>query len=186
MKPVEAAVLASLGAALTATPALAQSAPVDQRPPAAVAVQTALERVCLPVLGGKPMKAAASAAGVQENDSGWWLAAGGKQGVAILPPDSVNPHVCSLTVTYQAGQGAPLYTLLDRWSADHGLKPVKVKAASQGATYAHVTSSWEGQTPQGEMAVVLNAEKGLNGAPAANGENQATVLLSLTPASHAS
>lgn len=187
MKTLELAVLASLAAAVaTAGQAAAQTASADQRTPAAIALQTAVERVCLPVLGGKPMKTIASAAGVTQNDSGWWLPAGGPQGVSILPPDSVNPNVCSLTVTYQAGQGAPLYDLLSRWSQDHGLQPVKVKEPSRGPSYARVTSSWEGQTPSGQMAIVLATEKQLNGAPVAGADNQATVLISVTPATRKS
>ena len=187
MKTLELAVLASLAAlAAPAGQAAAQTVSPDQRPPAAVALQSAIERVCLPVLGGEPMKTVASAAGVKANDSGWWLPAGGPQGVAILPPDSVNPNVCSLTVTYQAGPGAPLYDLLSRWSQDHGLKPVKTKETSQGPSYARVTSSWEGRTSSGQMAVVLATEKQLNGAPVAGADNQANVLISVTPATRKS
>ena len=187
MRSIPLAALAGLAAiAATAGQACAQTAPADTRTPAAIALQTAIERVCLPVLGGRPMKAVAGPAGVTQNDSGWWLPAGGKQGVSILPPDSVNPTVCSLSVAYQAGQGAPLYALLQRWSADPGLKPVEVQAESQGPDFAHVTSSWEGQTPSGYTAIVLNVEKPLNGAPAAGGEGQAAVLVSVTPPTHKS
>lgn len=180
MKTIEFAAAALLAAAVAA-PAGAQTASADTRTPATVAVQTAIERVCLPVLGGQSMKTAAATANVKQNDSGWWLSAGGAQGVAILPPDSVNPHVCALTVTYQRGQGALLYGLLETWSADHGLKAVKTKVSRQGQAHGHVTSSWEGQTPKGAMALVLNVETGLNGAPASGGEGQAAVLVSLTP-----
>lgn len=162
-------------------PAAPQPAASQQRSPEAIALQTAVERVCLPVLRGQEMAGVADAAGVRRKDGNWSLPAQGAADVQISPPTKVNPHVCSLHLTVAPGGAGGLTGLLDRWSQARGLHPVKVGEASRGPYMSRNTWTWEGTTADGAMALVFDVAHNLDGSPV-DGAN-ATALVSLTPRS---
>lgn len=165
--------------AAASAPASAQSGASDSRSPEEIALQTAVERVCLPVLRGRKMTELVSSAELRRKEDGWQFEASGGPIVQITPPTTVNPHVCSMHLKVTPGDVAGLTGVLDQWSQARGLHPVKVGDASRGPFKARTTWTWEGSTSDGALALVFDLERNLDGSPV-NGAN-ATALVSLTP-----
>jgi hypothetical protein len=154
----------------------------DTRTPSAIAVQTALERVCLPVLQGKAVDTVAKSAGVTDKDGRLWLDAGGKAGVAVIPPTPVNPTVCRLHVTFPAAQDGTVEQLLARWSAAKGLTALKTGERTQGSTMSRLTWSWEGPAAGGRLALVYAKELTLDGKPTQGAYEEGAILVSRSKA----
>jgi hypothetical protein len=167
----------------TSTEAQASSAMAgDLRSPEAVALQVALEGVCLPLAKGRPMKTLAANAGVRERNEEWVMPIRGREAIVLSPPTEANPNLCAFTITYPAGQQAPLLELLNNWASGRGLSPVKVREASRGPVRKRWASTWEGVAEGGVMAIVFSEERTLAGEPLGGSLDTATVMLSLSRA----
>lgn len=160
--------------------AAAFAQPQDTRTPEAVALQTGLERACLPALKHKGAKVS-ELPGLAHDDAGPFLPINETERLRISPPSAVNPTVCMMTLYYPPGGRKAMLALLDAWSAANHLAPVRVDQPNQGPEHLRWTSTWEGATGAGEMALAFSAEKALDGGPVHDGRNQATLLVSLTP-----
>lgn len=157
--------------------ALAQTP--DARTPEVIAIQTGLDQACLPALEN-PGHGTPKIAGLKQDDGGIFLPISGNERLNISPPDSVNPTVCIMTLSFPVGQRQGVLTLLNAWSAAHHLKAVKVDEKSQGSDDQRWTSTWAGQTPRGAMAIAFSADHPLNADSRQAGLSQATVQVSLT------
>lgn len=182
----KALILSIAAAAMAAAPAaFAQGAPAAGvqaavAPAASEAVAT-LQKACLPILRGGPVKPAAQAAGFKLENGGWVLPVGAKQEIDLSPPDHMNPHVCTLSITAAPADGAAMRSALGTWASAQSppLQAVAVDQSVPGAQQSWVTSTWSAQTPRGAESVVLTQPAG----PAA-GQNVAqpsTLLVSITP-----
>lgn len=186
-------VLALAGAACS--PALAQTAAppasTASRPPAAAAstfaaryAVEALEKVCLPVLRGAPLKASAQSADFKLENGAWVLPIGGGQQITLQPPTGDNPHLCGMTILSSVGGGASMRAILSAWAADQTppLAAVRKDASVVGPSHERLTSTWAAQTASGVEGVVLSQERTLQGKPVDGAFNQSNLLVSLTPA----
>jgi hypothetical protein len=176
---------------LTAGPAVAQStapsgaatAPAATSPSTPLTQDTiaAIDKACLPLLRGAKPQAAASA-GFRLQDGVWTMSANGQPKVELDPPDVANPHLCTLTITYRPGDGAPLSAALGAWANAQSppLTSGETSRAVAGSPDGLTTSTWSGQTSGGGVeSVVLSQEQPAAGA---DGSRQSTVLVSLGPA----
>jgi hypothetical protein len=185
---MKAQVLCKVAAAAmtVALPALAQTATPPAPPTAPAAAQTplsedavaALDKVCLPVLRGAMFKAAAATAGFKFKDDAWSRPVDSQHRVEIDPPDVANPHLCTVSVTYAAGDGAQLRAAMSAWASAQSppLSPVQVGQIGAGSDLT--TSQWTGKTAGGFENVVLSQEHAAKGA---GGGRQSTLEVSFTP-----
>jgi len=164
----------------TTTSAMAQA--TDTRTPEAIAIQTGIEQVCIPLLGHHGQSPPGSAA-VRHDENGPFLPVNGAERLRITLPDSVNPTVCTMSLNYPDGRCKGMLALLDAWSAAHHLKPVRVDQTSRGPEGERWTSTWAGQNPSGEMAIAFSADQPLGAAPGKSAPNLATIEISLSPRS---
>jgi hypothetical protein len=164
----------------TASSAVAQA--TDTRTPEAIAIQTGIEQVCVPRLGHHGQSPPASAA-LRHDDNGAFVPVNGSERLRIILPDSVNPTVCTMSLNYPDGQRKGMLALLDAWSAAHHLKPVRISQMSRGPDGQRWTSTWEGQSPRGEMAIAFSADQPLSAATGKPAPNLATIEVSLSPRS---
>jgi len=174
---------------MTATPALAQSAPPGvATTPAAASPSTpltqntiaAIDKACLPLLRGAKPQAAAASAGFRLQDGVWTMSASGQPKVELDPPDVANPHLCTLTITYKPGGGAALSAALGAWASAQSppLASVETNQAVAGSPEGLTNSTWSGQASGGVESVVLSQE---HPAAGATGSSQSTVFVSLGP-----
>jgi hypothetical protein len=171
-----------------AAPAVTASAPPAAASAAADAVAT-VQQVCLPVLHGKPLKPAAQAAGFKLENGAWIMPIAGKHEIDLDPPDAVNPHVCTVTITAQPGDAAAMRSALGAWAAAQQ-PPLAANGVDQSAPGAQgwITSTWAGRTAAGVESVVLTQPQSPPSAsPAATDQPtgspvQSTLLVSLSPA----
>jgi hypothetical protein len=180
MRPLKPLSIFVLSLALATSARAATAAPADPRTPEAIAVQVALERVCLPLLAGQTVHQVEGPAGLHQDDNGWFLALPGAERLALQPPGGVNPTVCTFSLTYPLGQSKPLLDLLTLWATDRGLKPVSAGRSSKGPTERRWTWSWQGTEAGATTALVFDTEKLLNGQPVAGALDRATILVSRT------
>ena len=170
---------AAAALSLLTAPALAQTRLQDSRTPEAVALQTALERVCMPLIAGEDPDRVAKTAGLRERDGQWALGIDGGKQILVLPPSVANPNVCSLTVTYDVDGGKPLLELMNAWALANRLEVRRVREPSEGPLRDRWTSSWEGEADGRSTALVFSEEKTKDGRPVGRDLDQATVLLSV-------
>jgi|GEM_PF-6712567 len=178
-KRVQASALAA--AALAFGPAAAQTpaAPAsDNGSPAASAAITALDRVCLPLIQGKPIKAVASAVGMKQTRGEWVMVIEGRQRVVVDPPGGANPTVCTVVITYAPGAETAMIAALDGWAAAR-TPPLQKDKVREEATGSRKLSSWLGSTPDGNHTIVLAEQKTPTGGPIAAPLEQATLLVNL-------
>lgn len=172
-----------------ASPALAQttapSAPPTQVAPTATAQSpltedavAALDKVCLPVLRGAKVKTAAATAGFKLEDGAWSRPIGDQRRLDVEPPDVANPHLCTVTVTYAAGDGAQLRAALGAWASTRSPPLSAVQVGQNIAGSDLTTSQWSGQGSGGAESVVLSQEQPAQGN---GGSRQSTVIVSLSP-----
>jgi hypothetical protein len=182
--PVGAFILVALASAASAqtTPNPTQTAPSVTSD--AAATLSALQKVCLPLLRGADVKSVAASAGLKNQDGQWTLSVNGQTPIELEPPDYANPHVCIATITHPPGQNAAILQAVDNWAKSQTppLQPQKVQQQTTSATHLYTISSWSGQTPQGTEGVVLNDAQPLPGQSAQGGQNETTLLVSVTPA----
>ncbi|WP_374471640.1 hypothetical protein [Phenylobacterium sp.] len=167
---------------LLAAPSFAQAEGADSRTPEAIALQSALERVCVPLIAGQDPDAVSQASGLRQRDGQWVLTVDGRKELLVLPPTPANPNVCSLTVTYDAGGEKPILDLLNAWALANSLEVRRVREPSEGPLRDRRTSSWEGSRQGAPTALVFSEEKTKDGKPVAGDLDQATVLLSIARA----
>jgi hypothetical protein len=178
MRSLNRAHCAALAACLAATATVANATPTDTRTPEAVGVQVALERVCLPLLSGKPLQTVKAGAGLHEDKAGWYVPLPGAERLSLQPPGGANPTVCSFKLTYPIGQSAKLVDFLNVWAKDHGLNAVAAGRPSTGPSERRRTWSWQSAGRPGSTALVFDTEKTLDGGPVAGTLDRATVLVS--------
>jgi hypothetical protein len=175
-------VLVSLAVAATAGPAFSQNtAPVSGAPsPAVAGMVKTLQQVCVPVLKGGALRAAASAAGFRLKDGQWVLPISGDRRIELAPPDEANPHVCSAAVYAKPDSQAALRQAVNTWAAAQS-PPLALATEPPGAaTPGWSTSSWRGQTPAGTLGVALGqAQPAQARSPAVL---ESDLQVSLTPA----
>jgi hypothetical protein len=170
----------ALAAGLAAVAAPALEAPADSRTAEAIAVQVALERVCLPLLTGQALKPVAAASGLRRDDDGWFLSLPGGERLSVLPPGGSNPTVCTFSLTYPIDRPQPMLSLLKLWADDHQLAAASHGRPSRGPAEQRWIWSWRGTGPLGSTALVFDTEKTLDGRPVSGALDRATVLVSRT------
>ena len=168
-------------ACLAATAASAQEATDGKGAAAALAV---VRDICLPVLKGAKIDAVAKTTGLKSRRDGWVLPIAGKRHIEISPPGGSNPHICEATVIHDPAAGAAILGALRQWASNHSppLQPTKTELAVTGPLYRLTTSSWEGKTAEGDLAVVYAEDKSPDGKSVAGNLDQATLTVALTPA----
>ena len=123
--------------------------------PAVADMVKTLQQVCLPVLKGGDVKAAASAAGFRLKDGLWVLQISGERRVELSPPDEANPHVCSAAVFSRPNSQAALRQALSGWAAAQN-PPLTLEAEPADAANAGwSSSSWRGAIAAGTLGVAL-------------------------------
>lgn len=157
-----------------------QAAPAAPSP-AAIDVVTTLQKACLPILRGERVEAAARSAGFRLQDGGWVRPIAGKEEINLDPPDTANPHVCTLTITTGPSDVAAMRGQVASWAAAQSppLASVGVQSAP-GAAQGWVTSTWTAQTPSGAESVVLTQPQAPTEQSSAQTQ-QSTLLVSLSP-----
>ncbi|HWF76537.1 MAG TPA: hypothetical protein VN694_05105 [Caulobacteraceae bacterium] len=185
-------ILTLSAAAMAAAPsAFAQTA---SAPAAATAYAVAtVQKACLPMLRGEAVKSAAQSAGFRLENGGWVMPIAGKDEIDLDPPDSVNPHVCTVTITAQPSDAAAMRSALGAWAAAQR-PPLSADGVDQSAPGAQgwVTSTWTGRAAGGAESVVLTQPQSPAQSPAqatpaaatdqpAAGRVQSTLLVSLSP-----
>lgn len=178
--------LAGVGGAALAAPAQPPAAaptPAAAPPPEAAAAVAVLEKACLPLITGEPVRAAAAAAGLRRIHDVWTLQIDRDRRVEVTPPDPSNPHLCTEVIVHDPGAAESIRQQIDRWARTRtpALTAVKVDASSVGPLHRRTTSTWQGQSPQGLIGVALSEEETLSGAPADGAYARSTLLISLTP-----
>ncbi len=148
---------------------------------AATAVVTTVERICLPLIEGQPIKTVAAATGLKQARGEWVLQLEGKQRVTVAPPGGANPTVCSAVIIHAPGDQEPIVKALDAWAM--GKTPAysrdKVREDIKGAVALRKTSSWYAATPAGNTNIVFSEEKTLQGGPVAGPLDQATLMVNV-------
>lgn len=152
--------------------------PAPPSPAAADAVKT-LQQVCLPVLRGAQFGAAAASAGFRQEQGAWTLTIDSKRQLVLDPPDKLNPHLCSLTITNLASSADQLRTTLASWAA---AQSPPLSLVNQSTAEGVATSTWAARTPAGEEGVVLSEPVSTSAAPSPDGVEQSTLYVSLAPA----
>ncbi|MGH6958069.1 MAG: hypothetical protein ACREEW_15490, partial [Caulobacteraceae bacterium] len=158
--------------------------PAAAPPPAVRATMTALQRVCLPVLRGAPLKTSAKAAGFRLKDGVWTMPVARGRRIGLEPPDTANPHVCALHIVAEAAAAPSMRATLAAWASGQSppLKQVEADVVVPGPAFQHVTSTWTARTAAGAEGVVLSQDEALPGKPALAGTRRSALLVSLTPA----
>jgi hypothetical protein len=176
------ALLAGLAGALMSweTTVAAQAADGND----ATAALSTVKDICLPLLKGASVAAVAKTTGLKGGRDDWFLPVSGKRRIEISPPGGANPHVCEATIIHDPTAGDAIVSALGAWAAMQApaLQQLKQQEKVTGALYQLTTSSWEGRTADGNLAVVYSENKTLQGKPVAGGLDQATLSVSLTPA----
>jgi hypothetical protein len=150
----------------------------------AAAALAVVRDICLPVLKGAKIEAVAKSTGLTDGRDGWVLPIAGKRHVEISPPDGANPHICAATVIHDPTAGPSILGVLRQWASSRSppLQPRKTELAATGPLYHLTTSSWEGATDSGYLALVYSEDKTPDGKPVAGKLDQATLTVALTPA----
>ena len=166
------------------TGALGQAKGAENLSPEAAGALSTVERVCLPLIHGQSLKTVASAAGLKHDHDQWTLPIAAGEQVVIDPPAGTNKTVCSAQLTYKIDGGASIVDVLNRLAQAQtpALKMVKNREDSKGPLRLRKTTSWFGTTNGGSLGLVLSEEKDLQGRPAGGDHDEATLLVSLTPA----
>lgn len=154
----------------------------------AAAALAVVRDICLPVLKGAKIEAVAKSTGLRNGRDGWVLPIAGKRHIEISPPGGSNPHVCAATVFHDPAAGPSILAALRQWAGARSppLQPTKTELAATGPLYRLTTSSWEGATDGGNLALVYSEDKTPDGKPVAGKLDQATLTLALTPAASSS
>jgi hypothetical protein len=86
-------------------------------------------------------------------------------------------------VVHEPAAGAPIFEALSQWATSRSppLQATKTQQAATGPLYRLTTSSWEGKTPDGDLAVLYAEDKTPDGKPVAGNLDQATLSVALTP-----
>jgi hypothetical protein len=168
-------------ACIGASPTSAQPAPDGK---GAAATLVVVRDVCLPMLMGAKIDTVAKSAGLKNRHDGWVLPIAGKRHIELSPPGGSNPHVCEATVIHDPGAGASILAALRQWASGHSppLQAIKTEQVATGAIYRLTTSTWEGKTANGNLAVVYAEDKSPDGKPVAGDLDQSTLTVALTPA----
>lgn len=181
--------------AAMASPAFAQAgaaapAMTASVPPAAADAVATVQKACLPMLRGRPVKPSAQAAGFKMENGAWVMPIAGKDEIDLAPPDAANPHVCTVTITAQPGDAAAMQSALGAWAAAQQ-PPLTASGVDQPApgTPGWVISTWTARTAAGAESVVLTQPQAPAPAAAATATDQpaaapaqSTLLVSLSPA----
>jgi len=171
-----AAALACVGASAT------NAQPASDGKGAAAAL-VVVRDICLPILKGAKIDTVAKTAGLKNRRDGWVLPIAGKRHIELSPPGGSNPHVCEATVIHDPDAGAAILSALRGWASSHSppLQATKIEQVASGAIYRLTTSTWEGKTADGNLAVVYAEDKTPDGKPVAGNLDQATLTVALTP-----
>ena len=147
--------------------------------PAAIApyLQSAIEKVCLPLIAGAKIKDVAQATGLRHSRDDWMLQGPGVEKVVITIPSVANPTVCTMTVNYELGQTDGVVAVLSGWAAAHN-PPLAVLSAGYAANPGVTGWSWELDTPAQHVGLVFDAQKGPDGKPVGKGFEVGTLLFS--------
>jgi hypothetical protein len=169
--------------ALACVGASATSAQPTSDGKGAAATLVAARDICLPVLEGAKIEAVAKTTGLRNRSDGWVLPIAGKRHIELSPPGGTNPHICEVTIIHQPGAGPAILDALRQWASSRSppLQPTKTEQVATGAVYRLTTSTWEGNTAEGHLAVVYAEDKTLDGRPVAGNLDQATLTVALTP-----
>ncbi len=171
-------------AAVDAAPAPVAPQPVAPPPLPAPTGQAAylislIDKACTPLVGGQDIKTVAAANGLKKSRDTWNLVLPGVQHFALSPPTLANPHVCSISLTYDVDQTKPLVDALFVWAVQQTPSLPPLSSAYQSGP--GVTSwSWALDTDQGQEGLVFTAHKTPDGKPLAKNADMATVLFSKT------
>jgi hypothetical protein len=166
------------------------AAAVAQTPPAAPAavdaaqIVTLLDKFCVPAIKGTPIGKLTGPVGLRKNrDDELVLPLGLGKKITVTPPDSSNPTVCTLTVLYDVGGDAPIYSALSDWAQAHStpFAQTRTKESSQVGGETHVISAWEGMEADGDEGLVFIQARTVDGKPLTHRADQATILFSIRP-----
>jgi hypothetical protein len=151
------------------------------QPAAAPGIGTAvtglIEKACLPLIKGQDVKTVAQAAGLKRSRDDLVLQLPGVERIILSPPTTQNPTVCSMEVSYEAGQTKPLVDVLTAWAASQD-PPIPVLATASTTASGETSWSWALDTGQMQEGLVFNARRSAEGK--SNGKNfeLGTVLFS--------
>ncbi len=144
-------------------------------------VLSLLDNVCMPLITGSPdLKQLTKAAGLRMVHDDWVLRLQGVEKITVVLPNNVNPNSCSLTVDYQAGQGAVVLDALSAWAATQATPLKQDRVALQQPSYDHMatTTNWIGANASTRMGLAFSELKKLDGSPYIRNGDEATVLFS--------
>jgi hypothetical protein len=171
--------------AAPATAAPAPSAPPPAAPTGdAAQIISVLNNLCVPALGGGAADKLAPKLGLRKNEDGdWVMRLGGPKRITVVPPNSANPTVCTLTVLYDVGGDAPIYTALNGWALAHPNPYVLAKdhETSQIGDETHVTSTWSAVEADGAEGLLFIQERTADGKPLSGRADEAMILFSIRP-----
>ena len=151
--------------------------------PLAEAAAKTISDVCLPVLKGGDLTAAARKAGFRLRGGTWTMTLTAGQSIALQPPDVANPHVCEATLIHGIAGGPAIRETLANWARNQtpALAPLEADQARKGPLHDWTVSTWTAQTSLGQESVVLDEENVPAGKPATAVTLQSNLLVSLSP-----
>ena len=147
-------------------------------------IVAAVEKICLPLIDGQPLRTVASAAPGAVRDNVWTAALPNRGEVRVRPPSAANPKVCSASISFAPGGHAAFIAALDAWAAGHAppLRQLRRRDQSRTGDLQYWISSWTGGGGNGRtINVVFTEQAELDGRPTDGGLMEAVLLVNVTP-----
>lgn len=157
-------------------------APVQAADSPGAVIVTAVEKVCLPLVGGQTLQAVAAATGVTVRDNSWTMPLPGRGEIRVSPPGRANPTTCSASVSFTPGGQTAFIAALNEWAAAHAppLRPLRRREQSRNSDLQYWISSWTGGTAQaGTTNLVFTEQAELDGRPTDGALSEAMLLVNV-------
>lgn len=170
--------------AVALTTSLVATAPVNAADSPGATIVAAVEKVCLPLIGGQSLQtvaAAATAGAVRDNV--WTASLPNRGEIRIRAPGAANPRVCSASISFSPGGHTAFIAALDAWAAAHAppLRQLRRRDPSRTADLQYWISSWTGAGGGRTTNLVFTEQAELDGRPTDGALMEAVLLVNVTP-----